>query len=75
MDLDSILTGSWSILNENKKIQAHRVTSIEFGKIVQKFRQNAKITNGNEFESLKTAINAKVSQAEKRIPEVLWIQN
>ena len=38
------------------------------GEISQKIRQNAKITNIDEIEALKTAINAKVSQADKRIP-------
>ena len=71
MDLDSILTGSWSIFKykqEFKKIQAHRVISIKFGEIIQKVCRNAKIANIVQFEALKTAINAKVSQAEKRIP-------
>ena len=71
MDLDSNLTGSWSILKNKqkfKKIQADRVTSIKFGEIIQKFHRNAKITNIHKFDALKTATNAKVSQAEKRIP-------
>ena len=52
-----------------KKIQADRVTSIKFGEIIQKFHRNAKITNIHKFDALKTATNAKVSQAEKRIPD------
>ena len=51
-----------------KKIQVHRVTSIRFSEIIQKFRRNAKITNIDEFGALKTPTNAKVSQAEQRIP-------
>ena len=51
-----------------KKIQADRVTSIKFGEIIQNFHRNAKITNIHKFDALKTATNAKVSQAEKRIP-------
>ena len=56
---------------EFKKIQAHRVTSIKFGKIIQNFCRNAKITTIDIFEALKTAINAKVSQAERRIPVLI----
>ena len=72
MDLDSILTGSGSILKNKqkfKKIQARRVTSIKFGEIIQKFRQNAKIANIDKFEVLKTVTDAKVSQANKRNPD------
>ena len=36
--------------------------------MIQKFRRNAKITNIDKFEVLKTATDAKVSQANKRIP-------
>ena len=54
---------------EFKKIQARRVTSIKFGEIIQKVCRNAKIANIDKFEVLKTATDAKVSQANKRNPD------